>query len=88
MMNNNEKDCIKYIKPLSVMLDILETMQEVMPKSFMQLIKVKELPLKKIIEVILFKSQQLILAVLSNSSSSIGEDIDEDEVSTPLPTVF
>jgi hypothetical protein len=33
-----------------VALDIMETLHEQMPKSFMQLIKVKELPLKKIVE--------------------------------------
>jgi hypothetical protein len=44
-------------KPLYVLLDLLETMHETMPKGFMLLIKDKDLPLKKAVESIYFKSQ-------------------------------
>lgn len=49
------------IKPFVVMMDVIETMQETMPKSFPQLIKIKDVPFKKAVESILVKSQQLIM---------------------------
>ena len=49
------------IKPFVVMMDVMETMQETMPKSFPQLIKIKDVPFKKAVESILVKSQQLIM---------------------------
>ena len=43
-------------RPFSVILDIFETLHEQMPKSFMQLIKIKDLPLKKAVEGVLVKA--------------------------------
>jgi hypothetical protein len=33
-----------------VAMDLMETLHEQMPKSFLQLIKIKDLPLKKVVE--------------------------------------
>lgn len=45
------------LRPIIINADIMECVQEHMPKGFMQLIKVKELPLKKAWGDILLRSQ-------------------------------
>jgi hypothetical protein len=52
----------------------METVQEHMPKSFMQLIKIKDLPLKKAWETILLRSQQYIFKYLNQPPADEEQD--------------
>ncbi|TNV87321.1 hypothetical protein FGO68_gene13490 [Halteria grandinella] len=82
--------------PLLISLDILESLYECAPKSFMQLIKVKELPLKKGTESILVKTQQILYMVgkrcgmLNEEEEESGgaeQSMDEVDIQTPMAQV-
>ena len=72
-----------YLRPFLVVLDVLETLSESMPKAFKLLIKEPKLPLKKPVEALHYQAQQFIYSV--GQSSKIAEDDEEIEVSAPLP---
>lgn len=77
--------------PLFVALDIIESLHECSPKSFMLLIKVAELPIKKLVEGIMLKTQQIIYMMGRRCQNmcalSDEETLDEVEVTCPLPQV-
>ncbi|CDW88717.1 ring-h2 finger protein rha1b [Stylonychia lemnae] len=50
----------KQIRAFLVVLDILETMHEMIPNFFLRLMKIKELPLKKQIEQVLVRCQEFL----------------------------
>ena len=72
-----------YLRPFLVVLDVLETLSEAMPKAFKLLIKEPKLPLKKPVEALYYQAQQFIYHV--GQASKIAEDDEEIEVSAPLP---
>lgn len=63
-----------------MLLDVLETLSESMPKSFILHIKDQKLPLKKALESLFFRSQQYI-ALVCNDKRLESEEEEDDDVS-------
>lgn len=72
-----------YLRPFLVVLDVLETLSESMPKAFKLFLKDPKLPLKKPLEALYYQCQQFIYQV--SQSSKLTDDEEEVEVSAPIP---
>jgi hypothetical protein len=82
LKNEDEPISAAAFRTFIVMLDILETMQYIMPKSFQQLVKAKDSSMKKAVDSILLRSQQFIFLKVSQHPHE-----DEDSYDLILPRV-
>ena len=74
------------LRPYLVVLDVLETLSDSMPKAFKLLNKDAKLPFKKAIEALYLKGQQFIVEM--SKQTRISEEEDEYDVSAPLPALL
>ena len=74
------------LRPYLVVLDVLETLSESLPKSFKLLVKEPKLPFKKALEGLYLKSQQFITEI--SKQSRISEDEEEYDVTAPIPALL